>query len=121
MSTKTLNFFPYYEPYLRLGRKTTTLRLGNPTELMPGQDVMLTVGWQEELARPLHVARVKAVYQKPIGQLTGEDLDGESPDCASAEAARLVLGAIYRTVLTESESIYVIKFEHAGPRSSPLT
>lgn len=110
---KRLNFSPAYEPYLRDGRKTTTLRLANKQRLAPGDEVMLTVGWSKGQARELHRAVVTAVDCKPAGVLGTGDLHGESPDCRTPEAARLVLSGIYQTLIDERQPVYVIRFEHA--------
>jgi len=79
---------------------------------MPGDRVVLTVGWDEEHARELHSGSIQGVYRRRIRDLTAYDFKGESPDCQSPEATRLVLGCIYRTVLAPDQEIWVIKFEH---------
>ncbi len=38
---KRLNFFPFYESYLRSREKTTTLRLNNRASLKGGEEVMI--------------------------------------------------------------------------------
>ncbi|UCE90189.1 MAG: hypothetical protein JSW10_05060 [Pseudomonadota bacterium] len=110
---KQLNFSPAYEAYLQDGRKTTTLRLANTQQLAPGDEVMLTIGWSRDNARDLHRAVVTKVSRKAFGALDVDDLCGESPDCRTPEAARLVLGCIYRTVIDEQHPVFVIGFEHA--------
>ena len=99
---KTLNFYPYYEQYLRAKEKTTTLRLTDRPDLKPGETVMLTLGWEELNATPLHPIKIRSVYSKKLCDLTSDDLKGESPDCHNSETARLVLGCVYRTVLIKS-------------------
>lgn len=109
---KTLNFHPYYDEYLRAKKKTTTLRLSNRGDLKSGDTVMLTLGWDETNAIPLHPVKIHIVYSRRIRDLSPEDLRGESPDCRDSETARLVLGCVYRTVLRDDEEVTVVKFEH---------
>ena len=103
---KTLNFFPYYEDYLIKGVKTTTFRI-EESGLATGDAVMITVGWTEEAVRPIREARIRSVTRSL-------DFAGESPDCMTAETTRLVLGAIYRKVLTERDEVSVVKFDYVG-------
>lgn len=109
---KTLNFFPYYEPYLKSRAKTTTFRLPPREALSPGDEVMLTLGWTETEAKRLHRVRISAAYERVAKDLRPEDFQGESPDCQEPEGTRLVLGAIYRRVVAPTDVIWVIKFEH---------
>lgn len=109
---KTLNFFPYYEAYLSSGKKTTTFRVGDRPLLNVGEQVMLTIGWDEQRASNLHQVTIKDVYQKRISELSAHDFDGESPDCQNTEATKLVLGCVYRKVLTDDDIVCVIKFDH---------
>ena len=109
---KKLNFAPYYQPYLRSMEKTTTLRLGNSTRFNKGEEVMLTVGWGVGHEQELHRARITDVCRKTIGELDEGDLQGESPDCRSVESSKLVLSCVYRTVVSDDQTIYVIRFEH---------
>lgn len=109
---KQLNFYPIYETILRERRKTATLRIGNREGLATGEIASLTVGWDHENARILRAVIIEAVYRKKIGELSPEDLKGESPDCATAEAAAMVVGCVYRTVLSSMDEVTVIKFKH---------
>jgi len=109
---KQLNFYPIYETILREFRKTVTLRIGNREGLAAGEIVSLTVGWDHEHARTLRTVKIEAVYSKKIGELLPEDLEGESPDCATAEAAAMVVGCVYKTVLSSMDAVTVIKFKH---------
>lgn len=112
---KRLNFFPYYEPLLRGREKTTTFRVGGPLPFIVGERVMLTVGWGEQDGLELHPARIINAYRRKISELSRQDFEGESPDCRDPEATRLVLGAIYRTVLRNDDEIWVVKFRHESP------
>jgi len=108
---KRLNFFPYYEELLGSRAKTTTLRL-HPPGIEPGEEVMLTVGWDEPGAAELHTARVESVFTRRLGDLTDEDLAGESPDCLTSASALYVLSCIYRQILSEERIVWVVKFSH---------
>lgn len=108
---KRLNFFPYYKELLDSRVKTTTLRL-HPPGIEPGEEVMLTVGWQEPGGAELHTARVETVYGRRIGDLTDYDLAGESPDCLSSASALYVMSCIYREILSEETNVWVVKFSH---------
>lgn len=108
-----LNFYPIYETYLRAKKKTTTLRLGNYSLLRPGDEVLLSIGWEEDKATPLHPGVIKAVYRRRIDELNNEDFRGESPDCKTVETAKLALGCIYKTTISDSDEVWVIKFDHA--------
>jgi hypothetical protein len=55
---KRLNFYPYYEPYLRSREKATTLRLRKPPALEEGDEVILSVGWDENEAIDLHGGKI---------------------------------------------------------------
>jgi hypothetical protein len=108
---QTLNFFPYYEPLLSNHSKTTTFRLNKP-HIQPGERVRLTVGWDATNRRQLHLAQVERVYSKSLFELAADDFDGESPDCRTTEAARLVLSAIYRKTVQPQDEVWVVKFRH---------
>ncbi len=110
---KRLNFYPYYEPYLGSREKATTLRLRKPPALEEGDEVILSVGWDENEAIDLHGGKISKVYRRRIDQLSQEDLEGESPDCNTRAAARLVLSSIYRTVVNPDDEVWVVKFDHA--------
>jgi hypothetical protein len=73
---------------------------------------MLTIGWTDDEAKPLHTVRISAAYIRAARDLKREDFEGESPDCQEPEATRLVLGAIYRRVVVPTDLIWIIKFEH---------
>jgi len=107
-----LNFFPYYENLIRSKIKTTTFRLCNGSRYKEGDEVMLSIGWDEKKAFNLHKARISMVYSRRIRELNDFDFEGESPDCKSQEAAILVLGCIYKIVLTIDDEICIIKFIH---------
>jgi hypothetical protein len=109
---KRLNFYPYYEDILRSGEKTTTFRLTNGARFNEGDEVMISIGWNEKEAIDLHKARIEKLYFRHISELTDYDFEGESIDCKSPEATRLVLGCIYKTVLSLDDDICVIKFVH---------
>lgn len=108
---KRLNFFPYYEELLASRVKTTTLRL-HPPGIEQGEEVMLTVGWDEPAATELHAASVETVYERRLGDLNDHDLAGESPDCLSAASALYVMSCIYRQILSEETTVWVVKFSH---------
>ena len=107
-----VNFYPFYEELLRSGKKTTTFRLANRASLKEGDEVMLTIGWDENKAMDLHLARISDVYRRRIRDLNELDFEGESPDCQSPEAARLVLSCIYKTVLNTDDEVWIVKFDH---------
>ncbi len=110
---KRLNFYPYYELLLRSREKTTTLRLRNREALEEGDEVMLSVGWDENNAVHLHRGKIRRVYRRRVSQLSQEDLEGESPDCKTPASAQLVLSSIYRTVVGPDDEVWVVKFDHA--------
>jgi len=109
---KLLNFYPFYEDYLRSYEKTTTMRLSNSASFKEGDEIMISIGWTEDKAINLHLAIIKQVYRRRICDLEKRDFEGESPDCKSQEAARLVLSCVYKTVLNKDDEIWVVKFEH---------
>ena len=109
---KRLNFYPFYEDYLRSREKTTTLRLNNRASLREGEEVIISVGWEEDKAIDLHAGIIRKVYPRRVKDLNETDLEGESPDCRSPETAKLVLSCIYKTVLNGSDEIWVVKFDH---------
>ena len=109
---KRLNFYPYYEDYLRSKSKTTTLRLDNHLGFVPGEEIIITVGWDENSYLDLHKGIIKEVYGRLICNISERDLEGESPDCRSKETAKLVLGCIYRKKISDDDSVWIVKFEH---------
>ncbi len=109
---KKLSFLPFYEASLKTGAKRTTLRLGNEKSLDEGERVMLTSGWADSDVKDIHPAHIRKVYQRRISDLNASDLEGESEDCLSPEAARLVLSCIYRRVVRKEDLVWVIKFDH---------
>ena len=114
MTMKRLNFFPSYAPYLRSGAKTTTLRLQNTEKFTTGETVMLTTGWDSAHAVELDRAVITAVRRKCAGELDAADLAGESPDCRTVEAARLVLSGIYRRELADRDCVFIIDFRRVS-------
>jgi hypothetical protein len=109
---KQLNFYPFYEEYLRSRKKTTTFRLTSIPSFKEGDDVMISVGWEENKAINLHPGRIKKVYRRLIRDLNELDFEGESPDCKSREATKLVLSCIYKSVVRDDDEVWVVKFEH---------
>lgn len=109
---KRLNFYPFYEKYLRSRKKTTTFRLTDHASFKEGDDVMLSIGWEENSAIDLHPGQIRKVYCRRIRDLNELDFEGESPDCKSPEAAKLVLSCIYRTVVSDDDEVWVVKFDH---------
>ena len=112
MRPKRLNFYPFYEDLLRSRRKTTTFRLSDDAGFSPGDEVVISVGWKETQATDLSTAHIKQVYSRRICDLSETDFEGESPDCRSREATRLVLSCIYRTVVADDAAVWVIKFSY---------
>lgn len=109
---KRLNFYPFYEEYLRSRKKTTTIRLTNYGCFKEGDDVILSTGWEESSAIDLHPGRIREVYRRRIKDLNEFDFEGESPDCKSPEATKLALSCIYRTVVSDDDEVWVVKFDH---------
>jgi uncharacterized protein YqfB (UPF0267 family) len=109
---KRLNFFPFYEDYLRSRQKTTTFRLENHESFKAGDDIIISIGWEKERYTDLCVGKIRNIYRKRIQDLSEYDFEGESPDCNSPAAVKLVLSCIYRTNLTENNEIWVIKFDY---------
>ena len=54
---------------------------------------------------------VSAVYPKRIESLAEEEFEGESPDCKDPETTALVLSSIYRTVVSTTDEVWVVKFK----------
>jgi hypothetical protein len=108
--SKTLNFFPYYQKFLESGEKTTTLRLSNKEMLQVGDKVAITVGWEPDDAKLLHEVIITSVQRKSVSDLTLDDLLGESPDCQTPESAQLVLGCVYRRVVSKNDQVWIVRF-----------
>jgi hypothetical protein len=81
-----------------------------------GQEVVVTIGWDESKAARFGLARIQEVYSRAIKKLQARDFKGESPDCKSNESTKLVLGSIYRSILNDEDKIWVVKFEHIGKK-----
>jgi len=109
---KRLNFYPVYEEYLRSKKKTTTFRLGNYGSFKRGDEMMVSIGWDESNTVELHPGRIREVYRRRVGDLNEIDFQGESPDCRTPETAKLVLGCIYRTIVRDEDELWVVKFDH---------
>jgi hypothetical protein len=109
---KRLNFYPYYEELLSSRTKTTTFRLSNRASFEEGEEVMLSMGWEEDSAIELHPVRIRKVYTRRIRDLNESDFEGESPDCKSPEATRLVLSCVYRTIVNLDDEIWIVKFDY---------
>ncbi len=112
---QVLNFFPYYEPFLSDQSKTTTFRLNRPP-FQPGEQVRLTIGWEVASARQLHLVQIERLYSKRLFELAADDFDGESPDCRTRDATRLVLSAIYRRTVQPQDEVWIVKFRHLKER-----
>lgn len=109
---KKLNFFPFYDEYLKDHKKTTTFRLSNTAPYKKGDEVVISIGWTEDEAVPVSHAVIKSVDRRRIRDLGESDFEGESPDCKSPETTRLVLSCIYKRVLNNDDVIWVVKFDH---------
>lgn len=109
---KRLKFLPFYKRLIQNRDKTTTFRLNQPKELQEGDEVVLTIGWEEENSEDICQAKIEKIYSKKIKELSEFDFKGESPDCKSREATRLVLSNIYKSVLSEEDKIWIIKFDY---------
>ncbi|MCB1877979.1 MAG: ASCH domain-containing protein [Chromatiales bacterium] len=107
---KILHFAPYYEPYLRDGSKTLTIRLNNRQKLRSGDQVSVCIGWTADQRDALFQARIEQVAHIKLRQLTADDLTQESPDCRNVEAAALMLSAIYRRLIDTHQAVYAIRF-----------
>ena len=111
---KNLNFYPYYEPYLRSRAKTTTFRIAQRAPFQTREKLPITIGWDEANSAPIGFALIREVYEKPLRDLTEEDFAGESPDCRSIESAKLVLSCTYKASIDDNDKIWVVKFEHVN-------
>lgn len=109
---KRLNFYPFYKELLSSKEKTTTLRIGDSDIFTPGEIALLSIGWDRNNATDLHKIEITQCYEKKISELVPHDFDGESPDCKSVSATKLVLSCIYKKVLSENHPVRVIKFKH---------
>jgi len=111
--TKTLNFYPYYEKLLKERRKTTTVRLGDQTSrYQKGELLTLTCGWAVNESVGLAKIKILDIRSAPVSSLKNEDLKGESPDCLTVEALPYVLSAIYRRVVSEHDTVTVIRWAY---------
>lgn len=108
---RILNFFPYYKDLLLKGKKNTTIRLvGSNNAFSEGDFVTVTVGWLNDSFNELFKAKILSVKTEKIENLRKEDLEDESPDCRSSDGVLYTLSCIYKTVLSPSDKVKVIKF-----------
>jgi len=109
---KILNFYPYYEALLRTRTKSTTIRFGDQTEKYHvGDDVIITVGWNEESVKEVGKAYITSVQRKKVKEIDQTDLNGEGPDFRNVEAAKYVLSAIYRKIVDEADTVTIVKWK----------
>lgn len=106
-----LNFAPSYEALIKDGRKTATLRLGYRLEPRAGQVVDLTVGNSDCEPKRVGQARIVQVKYLTVATLADDDLEGESPDCRTAESARRILGELYERELDYNDPLTLIRFQ----------
>ena len=110
----SLNLYPFYEKLLRERKKCVTVRLGDQrSKYRVGQEVDLTVGWNEEEARLIDRAIITNVDFKRIKKIVETDIDGESPDCSSKKTIPYVLSAIYRKVVSEQDYVTIIRWKYS--------
>ncbi len=107
---KSLNFFPYYKELLLQGKKYTSFRLAEKPGFVVGEQMVITLGWDEENSIELFQTCIRKSYSKRIKELDSYDFDGESLDCFSIETVKMTLGCIYKKVLNENDKIWIIKF-----------
>lgn len=108
---KQLNFAPHYEPYVASGDKRLTVRAGNRQELAPGNAVEVTFGWDKRDAWFYGHGYIREARHCRLGDLSDDDLDGESPDCRTVESLKLVLGNIYQRPFRDEDDVWLIRFE----------
>jgi hypothetical protein len=108
-----LNFYPFYKKLLEERKKYVTIRLGDQrSKYYVGQEVDLTVGWNEEASKLVDSARITDVDFKKIEEIVEPDIDGESPDCASKKQIPYILSSIYRKVVTEHDHVTIIRWKY---------
>ncbi len=108
-----LNFYPYYREVVESRKKHLTIRLANKADrFKEGQIVRLTLGWDERTAEKVARARIEQVRIAKIGELTKDDLTGESPDCSRPEAIKYVLSSIYRTIVGDDDEVTLIRWQY---------
>jgi hypothetical protein len=112
---KTLNFYPYYEKLLRERNKWVTIRLGDQRKkYASGDEATITIGWNEnENSAKLEQIRILEVNYKKIGDITKDDILGESPECRQKEAIPFVLSAIYRKIVSDEDYVTILKWEYS--------
>ena len=107
-----LNFYStVYHGFLVLRDKSCTIRLGDKTaKYAEGDVVLVTYGDRFKKRKKVFTAVLDRVVKKRIGELTPEDLQGESPDMKTPQDAIDFLGRIYNREIGPSDVVTVVYF-----------
>jgi hypothetical protein len=85
-----------------------------------GDVAVITIGWTEsETNSKLEQVEIVKVDYKRIRDITGDDILGESPDCAQKEAIPFALSAIYRKIVSAEDYVTIINWKFADSNYQP--
>jgi hypothetical protein len=109
---KALNFYSsVYHGFLVCRDKSCTIRLGDKSEkYREGDVVLVTYGDRFKKRKKVFTAVLDRVHVKTIGQLTRDDLQGESPEMKSPEDAVELLKTIYDRSINLDTVVTVVYF-----------
>jgi len=108
-----LNLYPYYEELITSQKKTTTIRLGDKTDRFRiGEEISITVGWDEKEGVVINNGKIVDVRLKKINELNDNDLNGESPDCVFKDSVKYVISSIYRKIVNDDDLVTIVKWAY---------
>lgn len=106
-----LNFHPKYKEEIIKGNKTTTFRLGDRTHKYHlGDQVILSIGEKWCLTK-IGEGIIEDIAVKSVGQLTEEDLEGESADSRTLDGLKQSLHTYYRQKIAAEDLVTMVKFK----------
>ncbi len=107
-----LNFYSeLYGEYLRVGRKTATIRIGDKSaKYKTGQVVWITIGARYARRKKLFCAILDKVEVKPLSELSPRDVQRENPEFRNVEDVQKLLTQIYGEAITDERTVTIIYF-----------
>jgi hypothetical protein len=107
-----LNFYsPIVADQLRTRRKTATIRLGDKSaKYKKGMIVRVLAGARYSPRELIFDAVIDKVEVKTIAELSPREIEHDNPESRRAEEMRDFLGQLYNRVVTDEDTVTVIRF-----------
>ena len=107
-----LNFYsPMVADQLRTRRKTATIRVGDKSaKYKKGMVVQVLVGARYGPREKVFDAVIDKVEVKQLADLSPREIEHDNPESRRPEEMREFLGQLYNRVVTDQDTVTVIRF-----------